>query len=387
MHVKTLEELIKLRRKKIFQTAPIVENPDSLIVCAPHVDTTEDALLSWKKKSSLPLVGIDLLGGDAHDSNQVMDALSYLYQEIKIPFRLLVFTTPSLYTSLKELQKHPLDFFKDDTLFLYKVEEVIHMNEDPLLSVRRKKGASMSIGMRLLKGKKIDAFVSNGNTGALIASAKLHLPMIKEITRPALLTLLPTKKAPIAVIDIGANIQSTPHHLFQFAKMAYAYQKSRGIQHPRIGLLNIGREKNKGGEDLHAAYKLLESFNLENGKDKKTFIGNVEGKQIFSGNIDVLVTDGFTGNVFLKTAEGISLFILETLLENLWEVPLPQPLLLCLEKELYSAEYPGAILCGVDGIIMKCHGDANPKAITNGVKGAIQLTHSHFLKKMKKYLT
>ena len=368
------------------QIVPIVENPDSLTACVPHVGIMEDALLSWKKKCNFPLIGIDLLGGDTHDSKRIMDALLCLYHEIKTPFRLLVFVTPNVYASLKKLQKCHLDFFNNKALFLYQVNEVIHMDEDPLISIRRKKGASMSVGMRLLKEKKIDAFVSNGNTGALIASAKLHLSMIKDMTRPALLTLFPTKKAPIAVIDIGANIQSTPQHLFQFAKMACAYQKSRGIKNPRVGLLNIGREENKGGEDLHAAYKLLENLNFEHGENKEIFIGNVEGKQIFSGNIDVLVTDGFTGNVFLKTAEGISSFILETLLENLWELPLSQPLLLRLEKELYSAEYPGAILCGVEGIIMKCHGDANPKAITSGVKGAIQLTHSHFLEKMKKYL-
>ncbi|MCB1080764.1 MAG: phosphate acyltransferase, partial [Chlamydiia bacterium] len=235
------------------------------------------------------------------------------------------------------------------------------------------------LGMRLLKEKKIDALVSTGNTGALIASAKMHLPMLKGISRAALITLLPTKKRPIAVIDVGANIHCTPEHLVQFAQMGVAYQKSRGIQNPTVGLLNIGTEEKKGRAELRETYQLLQKT--------PSFVGNVEGKEVFSGAINVLVTDGFTGNVFLKTAEGISSFILDTMHQNQSILPFSKPLLKRLEKELYSAEYPGAILCGMDGIIMKCHGDASPEALKQGVIGALSLIQGSFLDKIKLQLT
>jgi len=258
------------------------------------------------------------------------------------------------------------------------------MDDDPLLAVRRKKNSSMAIAMNLLKEKKLDALVTTGNTGALIASTKMYLPMLDGINRSALITLLPTKKSPVAVIDVGANIECTPENLVQFAQMGIAYQQSRGIPHPKVGLLNIGSEEKKGRRELRETYKLLQKFNLS---DKNPiFIGNVEGKEIFSGNIDVLVTDGFTGNVFLKTSEGISAFILETLHENESILPFSKPILSHLEKELYSAEYPGAILCGVDGIILKCHGDASSEALTYGVKGAISLINGRFLAKMTRQL-
>lgn len=368
----------------MFQTAQTAENPDSPTACVHSVVTTEEELLSRKNKSKTPIIGVDLLGGDHHHSEYILETLHGIYRDVDDPFCLLVFATPDIRPRIESFAELHAELFPKDTLFFYEVEEVIHMDDDPLLSLRRKKDSSMSIGMRLLKEKKIDALVTTGNTGALIANARVHLPMLEGISRAALMTLLPTRKSPIAVIDVGANIECTPENLVQFAQMGAAYQKSRGIAHPRIGLLNIGTEEKKGRGDLRETYQLLQALNASS--DVPPFIGNVEGKEIFSGNVDVLVTDGFTGNVFLKTAEGISSFILETLHENQAILPFSKPLLSRLEKELYSAEYPGAILCGVDGIIMKCHGDANPEALMHGVKGAIRLVSGQFIAKMKQQL-
>lgn len=258
---------------------------------------------------------------------------------------------------------------------ILETEEVIYMDDDPLYVIRRKKKASMCLGIQLLKEKKLDALVSTGNTGALIASAKLYLSMLKGIAKAALIALLPTTKEPVAVIDVGANIHCTPENLVQFAQMGVAFQKSRGISHPLVGLLNIGTEEKKGRAELRDAYHFLQKTS--------SFVGNVEGKEVFSGNIQVLVTDGFTGNVFLKTSEGISAFILEIMHQNQSLLLFSRPLITRLEKELYSAEYPGAILCGVDGIIMKCHGDASPEALKNGVQGALNLIQNSFLEKIK----
>jgi len=366
------------------QIAQTAENPDSPIECVHSVATTEAERLFPKSKSKIPLVGIDLLGGDHHHPEYILDTLHGIYRRVNDPLRLLVFATPDICSRIESFQELHSELMPKNSLFHYEVEEVIHMDDDPLLAIRRKRDSSMSVGMRLLKENKIDALVSTGNTGALIANARMHLPLLEGIQRSALITLLPTKKSPIAVLDVGANIECTPENLVQFAQMGLAYQKSRGISHPRIGLLNIGTEEKKGRGELRETYKLLQKFNTSD--EAPIFIGNVEGKEIFSGNVDVLVTDGFTGNVFLKTAEGISSFILETLHENQAILPFSKPLLNRLEKELYSAEYPGAIICGVDGIIMKCHGDANPEALTNGVQGAIRLVNGHFIAKMKQQL-
>ena len=366
------------------QIAQTVESQDSLTDCVHSVATMEDEQLLPKSKSKIPLIGIDLLGGDHHHPEYILETLHGIYRKVTSPLRLLVFATPHICSHLKRFRDRHTGLLLKDSLTIQEVEEVIYMNDDPLLAIRRKKESSMSIGIRLLKDNKIDALVSTGNTGALIGSARMHLPLLEGIQRSALITLLPTKKSPIAVLDVGANIECTPENLVQFAQMGLAYQKSRGISHPRVGLLNIGTEEKKGREELCETYKFLQAFNTSD--ENPIFIGNVEGKEIFSGNIDVLVTDGFTGNVFLKTSEGISSFILETLHENQAILPFSKPLLDRLEKELYSAEYPGAILCGVDGIIMKCHGDANPKALTNGVQGAIRLVNGHFITKMKQQL-
>lgn len=366
------------------QVAQTAENQDSPIDCVHSVATTEEERLSPKSKSKIPLVGIDLLGGDHNHPEFIIETLHGIFSGVSDPLCLLVFATPDIRARIESFQELHSKLLPKESLFFYEVEEVIHMDDDPLLAIRRKKEASMSVGMRLLKEKKIDALVSTGNTGALIASARMHLPLLEGIQRSALITLLPTKKSPIAVLDVGANIECTPEHLVQFAQMGLAYQRSRGIPDPRIGLLNIGTEERKGRGDLRETYKLLQKFNTSN--ETPIFIGNVEGKEIFSGNVDVLVTDGFTGNVFLKTSEGISSFILETLHENQAILPFSKHLLSRLEKELYSAESPGAILCGADGIIMKCHGDANPEALMSGIQGALRLINGRFIAKMKEQL-
>jgi glycerol-3-phosphate acyltransferase PlsX len=241
------------------------------------------------------------------------------------------------------------------------------MDEHPLHSLRRKKNASIPVGMRLLKEGKIDAFVSSGNTGALVSSAKMILSMLPGIHRPALLALMPTKKNPVAVLDVGANIQVKAQHLVQFAHVGAAYQKARGIDHPTVGILNIGSEALKGTSELRLAYQKL--LNLKNAPFR--FAGNIEGKSVFDGDVDVLVTDGFTGNIFLKTAEGIASLILDRLHAHIPASELKKLNISDLQRHLHYAEYPGALLAGVRGIVIKCHGYTTPQGFANGVLGAI----------------
>ncbi len=270
------------------------------------------------------------------------------------------------------------------------VDDVITMSDEPLSAVRVKKSASVNVGMRMLKKHHLDAFISSGNTGAIIAAATLLLPMLPGITRPALLATLPTKKKPIAIIDIGGNLYCKANNLVQFAQMAAVYQRCRdGVLCPKIGLLNIGVESKKGTKELRQAYQLLQELSMrkvgQEGFSMK-FIGNIEAREIFDGKVDVLVTDGFTGNILLKTTEGAAAFIidqLETTVKNRSSKIFVNGEKEKLLKKFDYSEYPGAILCGVDGLVIKCHGNATPRALYHSIIGAIGLVERGLVKKIK----
>lgn len=324
-----------------------------------------------------PRIGIDLLGCDA-PPKELLKALIDHNFEGSHPPKFTLFGTKEVF----ETASIPDDF----TCSV--VTEVVAMDEDPLTAVRRKKDSSLAVGIQQLKTYDIDAFISAGNTGALLASAKIHLDTLPGIDRPALVTLIPTKLDPIAVIDVGANVSVKTENYLQFALMGIAYQKSRGIQHPTVGLLNIGEEKQKGTPELRAAYELLQTLNNEAPIDRPVFLGNIEGRDVFHGNIDVLVTDGFTGNIFLKTSEGIAGFVLEHManLGVIESLPGMKSILSTLRQRLHYAEHPGALLCGVDRIVMKCHGASTPEAFINTIGGASHLVKNFFLEKLKKIL-
>jgi glycerol-3-phosphate acyltransferase PlsX len=309
-----------------------------------------------KRLSQLHKIGIDLMGND-NSPEVLLDAL----RDLSLPAgaELVVIGTPQFVDVAKP--------------FRYIVApEVIGMDEHPLLALRTKRNASISVGLRLLKEGRIDAFVSAGNTGALVSSAKMILSTLKGILRPCLLTLMPTKKNPVAVLDVGANVQVKATHLVQFALIGAAYQRARGVEKPSVGLLNIGSEALKGTSELRLAYHELKTMT----RPPFRFAGNIEGKAVFEGDVDVLVTDGFTGNVFLKTAEGIASLILDRI-----ETHIPQNELKKFQSLHYS-EYPGALLAGVRGIVIKCHGYSTPKGFTNAILGAIELVKERFVQKL-----
>ena len=258
-------------------------------------------------------------------------------------------------------------------LSFHPARESIGMEENPLLALRRKKQASLCVGLRLLKEDKLGAFVSAGNTGALVSASKMILGTFPDISRPALLALMPTKKRPVAVLDVGANLQAKAAQLVQFAHLGAAYQKARGIENPRVGILNIGSEASKGTSEIRLAYKELSK--------RSFFAGNIEGKSVFDGDVDVLVTDGFTGNVFLKTAEGIASLVLDRLHARIPATALKdiQVHLDDLQRHLHYAQHPGALLCGVKGTVVKCHGYSTPEAFANGIRGAIEFASSRFI--------
>jgi glycerol-3-phosphate acyltransferase PlsX len=343
------------KNRKTFRTVPTAANTVFPTGFAPLAANTKA-----KHLSRLLKIGVDLMGNDNVPS-LLLDAL----KEFSLPadVEILAIGTP--------------EFAKNAPFPYLSADQAIGLEEHPLLALRRKRNASMTIGLRLLKEGKIDALVSAGNTGALVSSAKMILSTLKGILRPALLTLMPTKKNPVAVLDVGANVQVKARHLVQFALIGAAYQKTRGIENPTVGLLNIGSEPLKGTSELRLAYQILRDLP----HPPFHFAGNIEGTSVFDGNVDVLITDGFTGNIFLKTAEGIASLILDKIQTHIPPSQI-QPF-----QSLHYSEYPGALLAGVRGLVIKCHSYSSPPAFLNALHGAITLAKSSFVQKLSNVLS
>jgi phosphate acyltransferase len=331
-----------------------------------------------KQNSIAPChIGIDLLGSDI-PPNELFQAVLLFSKELSPSVTLTLFGTSVLFGKMRPPTAN---------LFFHTVKEVITMEDAPLTAIRRKKDSSLCIGIRLLKEGYLQAFISAGNTGALMGCARLQLPALLHVQRPALLTLLPTRQKEIAVLDVGANTSYKAKHLIQFAAMGVAYQRSRGIKTPIVGLLNVGSEAKKGAPELQKVYNQLLAGSKKS-SSSYVFAGNIEGRDVFHGEIDVLVTDGFTGNVFLKTAEGIAAVILEELAYSPIEgcSPHMKGVLSDLRQRLHYAEYPGALLCGVEGIVIKCHGNASPQSFVRSITTAMRLVQHSFLDQVRKEL-
>lgn len=313
-------------------------------------------------------IGIDLMGGD-NSPYALFDALLYARELLDSSDTLVVIATHSV---INEIKRTPRDLSQVE---FHPVLDSISTSDDPLAALKSKKSSSIVVGIRLLKKSYIHAFVSAGNSGALIASATLQLKRQPGVKRPALLALLPTIKGSVAILDIGGSVSCRTEHLVQFAYMGAAFQRCyQGIAKPTVALLNIGVEAQKGNSVVREAYQILSS-NQTNFPTQMNFVGNVEGRDIFRGEVDVVVTDGFTGNVLLKTSEGVSSFIFDQMQEILKKESSPTLLagLQELKRDFSYDEYPGAIVCGVEGLVVKCHGGASPLGFLNGIRGAITL--------------
>jgi glycerol-3-phosphate acyltransferase PlsX len=249
--------------------------------------------------------------------------------------------------------------------------QAIDMSEMPSSAVRKKKDASILVAARLQKEGRAEAMVSAGNTGAAIASSLVTIGRLHGLSRPAIATVMPTMKRGAVVLDVGANSECTPRNLLQFAVMGSVFAEHQlGIRNPRVGLLNIGEEPTKGKELVREAFKLIERENLN-------FIGNVEGRDVFGGSVDVVVCDGFVGNVVLKFSESIVSFvthILKSEIEKRFFAKLGAVLMKgafsALRSKLDYAEYGGALLLGVGGVTIIAHGKSSSRAIKNAVLSA-----------------
>jgi glycerol-3-phosphate acyltransferase PlsX len=250
--------------------------------------------------------------------------------------------------------------------------EVISMEDKAVQAVRAKRDSSIRVGLRLVREGDAAGFVTAGNTGAAMATAKLVLGMLPGVDRPALAAVFPTAVRTVAILlDVGANVDCKPENLEQFAVMGEIYSRSMfGLRRPRVGLLSIGEEESKGNELTRDAFQLLKQLPLN-------FIGNVEGRDLYNGHVDVIVADGFVGNVALKISEGVAHLVRSILRESLKETITRQVGYLLsrsafsdFKKRLDHTEYGGAPLLGVKGVCFITHGSSNANAIKNALRVA-----------------
>jgi glycerol-3-phosphate acyltransferase PlsX len=267
----------------------------------------------------------------------------------------------------------------DKGIELVEAAEVIAMDDPVATSVRRKKKSSLRIGTKLVNEGRADGFVSAGNTGAAMATAKMVIGTLPGVDRPALAALIPTKASkPTLLLDVGANSECKPYHLAQFAIMGDAYSRAvLGTVKPVVGLMSIGEEEAKGNDLTKEAFPLLRQLSGLN------FVGNVEGRDLFSGGVDVIVTDGFTGNVMLKLSEGLTEAMLSMLKRELTTsavtkagAVLAKPAFQSIKKRLDYSEYGGAPLLGVRHIVVIGHGRSNARAIRNAIRNVKEFSEN-----------
>jgi glycerol-3-phosphate acyltransferase PlsX len=316
-------------------------------------------------------IAVDAMGGDFAPGVVVSGALEAC-REYKQPV-ILVGDEAAIHNELN-------GYSGTDLLEIVHAPEVISNNESPAVAVRRKKNSSIVRSVSLVKEGEAAALVSAGSTGGVMAAALLGLGRIKGIDRPAIVSIIPSLKGGTVLLDVGANVDCKPYQLVQFAIMGSLYaEKVMGISFPRVALLSNGEEDTKGNELTLAAYPLLKMTELN-------FIGNAEGRDIFNGTVDVMVCDGFVGNVVLKTGEGLASALIEMVKEEVNKNMLAKlgaliavPALKNFRRRLDYAEYGGAPLLGVNGIAIICHGSSSARAIKNAIRTAREAAENNLI--------
>ena len=308
-------------------------------------------------------IAIDCMGGDHGPSVTVPAALRFLADH---PGAKLI-----LVGREEILRTHLAEAASDSRLTVVHASEVVEMDESPALALRNKKDSSMRVAINLVKQGEADACVSAGNTGALMAISRFVLKMLPGIDRPAICAPLPTLRGHTHVLDLGANIDCTPQHLLQFGLMGASFVAAlEHAERPSVGLLNIGEEDIKGNEVVKGAAELLKESGLN-------FVGNVEGDGIYKGEADLVVCDGFVGNVALKTSEGLAQMLASFLRQEFKRNLLTKlaalvamPVLNRFKRRVDHRRYNGAILLGLKGISIKSHGSADAFAFSNAIARA-----------------
>lgn len=309
-----------------------------------------------------PIIAVDAMGGDFGPGTVVPAAVDAVRAGKQV---ILVGDEGRIRTELANARADGL------AIPIVHASQVVEMDDKPAEALRQKKDSSIQVCCRLVREGKADGVVSAGNSGASVACGMFVIGRIRGVERPALASVVPSEKGPVVLLDVGANVDSRPHHLFQFGLMGSVF--AGDVLHktsPKVGLLSIGEEEGKGNSTVKEAFELLRRSSIN-------YIGNVEGRDIFTGNVDVVVCDGFVGNVALKLSEGLA-----KSLGNVLKGELKRDLLskigAMLSMRAFSrfarfvdyAEYGGAPLLGLKNIVIVCHGASNCKAVTNAIRMA-----------------
>lgn len=314
-------------------------------------------------------VALDAMGGDGAPEVPVQGALSAIREW---PGRLhvsLVGDADRIGTTLGP--------GSHESIAVVPATQVVGQHEAPVRAIRSKRDSSIVVGLRLVRTGQADAFVSTGSTGAVMAASRFLLGMLPGVERPTVGTVFPTAGRPTLVLDAGANVDTRPHQLLQFAHLGTIYMRDlEGLERPRVGLLNVGEEPGKGDERAVSTYRLLHD------DDEIEFVGNVEGHRIIEGACDVLVCDGFTGNVLLKFYESVAGFVAALIEQRPGSAALGDAL-----REVYRmldyTERGGAPLLGVDGVAVVGHGASPPNAVKNAIRVAAACVESGMVRDME----
>lgn len=324
-------------------------------------------------------VALDGMGGDNAPAEIVKGAV----EAVKERNNLKIFLVGRKELLENELKKFVYD---KDSIEVVHAEDVITNDEAPVMAIRRKKESSIVIAMNLVKNKQADAFVSAGSTGAVLVGAQLIIGRVHGVERPPLAPLIPTIDGTALLVDCGANVDARPSHLVQFAKMGFVYMENvMHIKNPRVGIVNIGAEEEKGNQLVKETYPLL-----KNCKDIN-FIGSIEARDIPLGKADVIVCEAFVGNVILKLYEGVGLVLIKKIKAGLKSTPistvgaaLAKPALKKTLKSFDMAEYGGAPMLGLEGLVVKTHGSSESVEIKNSLIQCIEFTEQEISEKIKR---
>jgi glycerol-3-phosphate acyltransferase PlsX len=325
-------------------------------------------------------IAVDAMGGDLAPQEIVLGALESARQ---VSFEILLVGDTEQIEALLPVRGRPAN------LTVYHASQVIAMDDAPVMAIRRKRDSSLVVAAKLVKEGKADALVSMGNTGAVGVVAKLLWGGLPYVDRPAIATVLPTYTGRCVLLDSGATVDCSPRQLLDFALMGQIYAAQvLEIPNPRVGLLNIGEEATKGNSLTKEAYQLLQS------RLKDEFVGNVEGKTFYEGVADVVVCDGFVGNIFLKTSEGVAEMVMRVVKEELTRnalnrlpLALLKPAFSRLKRRLDYREWGGAPLLGVDGVCIIGHGRSDRYAVRQAIAVAAQAVANRLIPTLRHALT
>ncbi len=327
-------------------------------------------------------IAIDAMGGDFAPDEIINGAIESIPQLDKEDTLLLVGLSETIQSKIgsKNLSKYA-NFLK-----IVEASEVIGMDESPIDALRKKRNSSISVMTKLAADGEADAVISAGNTGACVAGCQLRMRNIEGVNRPGIAVVFPTFEGPVTMCDVGANIACKPINFYQYAIMSCIYSKQiLGIENPRVGIMSIGEEEAKGNEIVKKAKELIRS------DPKINFIGNIEGRDIFKGKCDVAICEGFVGNVVLKLTEGLvdGLFKLikhELMKESLLMAMKFKPVMMRMYQKYDYNEYGGALLLGVNGTCVICHGSSKSKTIKNAIMASRKFHNLGINEKIKEYL-